>query len=39
MSEAWAGLAVVSGARLTDRIGIGVLTRLIDQGGCKISGL
>ena len=31
MSEAGAGLAVVSGARLTDRIGIGVLTRLIDR--------
>ena len=31
MSEAGAGLAVVSGTRLTDRIGIGVLTRLIDR--------
>ena len=31
MGEAGAGLAVVSGARLTDRIGIGVLTRLIDR--------
>ena len=31
MSEAEAGLAVVPGIRLTDRIGIGVLTRLIDR--------
>ena len=31
MGEAGAGLAVVSGTRLTDRIGIGVLTRLIDR--------
>jgi hypothetical protein len=31
MGEAAAGLAVVSGTRLTDRIGIGVLTRLIDH--------
>jgi len=31
MGEAEAGLAVVSGARLTDRIGVGVLTRLIDR--------
>ena len=31
MGEAEAGLVVVSGARLTDRIGIGVLTRLIDR--------
>jgi hypothetical protein len=31
MSEAGPGLAVVSGTRLTDRIGIGVLTRLIDR--------
>ena len=31
MDEAGAGLAIVSGTRLTDRIGIGVLTRLIDR--------
>src|SRR5258707_1399576 len=31
MSEAEAGLAAVPGIRLTDRIGIGVLTRLIDR--------
>jgi len=31
MGEAEAGLAVVRGIRLTDRIGIGVLTRLIDR--------
>src|SRR2546429_4345656 len=31
MGEAEAGLAVVSGTRLTDRIGVGVLTRLIDR--------
>jgi len=31
MREAEAGLAVVPGIRLTDRIGIGVLTRLIDR--------
>ncbi len=31
MGEAGAGLAVVSGTRLTDQIGIGVLTRLIDR--------
>src|SRR6201982_4283754 len=31
MGEGGAGLAVVSGTRLTDRIGIGVLTRLIDR--------
>jgi Insertion element 4 transposase N-terminal/Transposase DDE domain len=31
MDEGRAGLAVVSGTRLTDRIGIGVLTRLIDR--------
>src|ERR1700751_2870413 len=31
MGEAGAGLAVVSGTRLTDRVGIGVLTRLIDR--------
>lgn len=31
MGEAGDGLAVVSGTRLTDRIGIGVLTRLIDR--------
>ena len=31
MGEAEAGLAVVPGIRLTDRIGIGVLTRLIDR--------
>jgi hypothetical protein len=31
MDEAEAGLAVVPGIRLTDRIGIGVLTRLIDR--------
>ena len=31
MGEAGAGLAVVSGTCLTDRIGVGVLTRLIDR--------
>ena len=31
MGEAGAGLAAVSGTRLTDQIGIGVLTRLIDR--------
>ena len=31
MGEVEAGLAVVPGIRLTDRIGIGVLTRLIDR--------
>jgi Insertion element 4 transposase N-terminal len=31
MGEAETGLVVVSGARLTDRIGIGVLTRLTDR--------
>src|ERR1035438_10786196 len=31
MGEAAAGLAVISGTRLTDRIGVGVLTRLIDR--------
>ena len=31
MGEAEAGLGVVSGTRLTDRIGVGVLTRLIDR--------
>src|SRR6266550_5235849 len=31
MGEAEAGLAVVPGTRLTDRIGVGVLTRLIDR--------
>ena len=31
MSEAGTGLLVVSGTRLTDRIGVGVLTRLIDR--------
>ena len=31
MGETEAGLAVVPGIRLTDRIGIGVLTRLIDR--------
>ena len=31
MGEAEAGLAVIPGIRLTDRIGIGVLTRLIDR--------
>ena len=31
MGEAGTGLAVVSGTRLTDQIGIGVLTRLIDR--------
>src|SRR6266540_158212 len=31
MSGAEAGLAVVSGTRLTDRIGVGVLTRLIGR--------
>src|SRR5215469_3884002 len=31
MGEAGHGLAVVSATRLTDRIGIGVLTRLIDR--------
>src|ERR1700740_983739 len=31
MGAAGAGLAVVSGTRLTDRIGIGVLTLLIDR--------
>jgi hypothetical protein len=31
MGEAEAGLAVLSGTRLTDRIGAGVLTRLIDR--------
>ena len=31
MSEAEANLAVISGTRLTDRIGVGVLTRLIDR--------
>ncbi len=31
MNEAEAGLAVVPGIRLTDRIGIGILTRLIDR--------
>src|SRR5260221_4111682 len=31
MGEDEAGLAVVRGIRLTDRIGIGVLTRLIDR--------
>jgi hypothetical protein len=31
MGEAVAGLAAISGTRLTDRIGVGVLTRLIDR--------
>src|SRR6266516_7504838 len=31
MGAGEAGLAVVSGTRLTDRIGVGVLTRLIDR--------
>src|ERR1039457_2580876 len=31
MGEAAAGLAVISGTRLTERIGVGVLTRLIDR--------
>jgi hypothetical protein len=31
MSESGTGLVVVSGTRLTDRIGVGVLTRLIDR--------
>jgi hypothetical protein len=31
MGEAETGLAVVAGTRLTDRIGVGVLTRLIDR--------
>jgi hypothetical protein len=31
MSEAEAGMAGVPGIRLTDRIGIGILTRLIDR--------
>ena len=31
MGEAEAGLAMISGTRLTDRIGAGVLTRLIDR--------
>lgn len=31
MGETAAGLAVISGTRLTDRIGVGVLTRLIDR--------
>ena len=31
MGDLEAGLAVISGTRLTDRIGIGVLTRLIDR--------
>ena len=31
MGETEAGLAVVPGIRLTDRIGIGVLARLIDR--------